>query len=360
VNREPEKERVWRVRTPLSVHKAVTRGWVVVASLASAAALLSLGGSATAAPQPTIAQVEHELSVINNKTARLGQAYDEVLQELTLASQRLTLLSKETKRYRANFDVVRKQIDRIAVVAYEQGSIDSPLALLTSSTPQEVLNQSSILSELSSVDSAQIRQYLAASHQLLSAQQAASRTRLGILQLKHSLGKRLAALNTLKNQELTLLAQLSPVQKTGTAPGSGSGGKKPYKGPTGTQADTAVQFAYNQLGCPYVYAGIGPCKDGFDCSGLMMEAWASAGVSIPRVSYDQMSSLPPVSLHTSSGAFTTQYLEPGDILGFAGNSHVGMYVGGGYLIDAPVPGEYVEKVALAGWYLQELDGAVRP
>ncbi len=348
------------MRTPLSVHKVIIRGWVVAASVASAAALLSLGGSATAAPQPTIAQVEHELTVINNRAARLGQAYDEVLQQVTLANQRLSLLNSETQRYRANFDVVRKQIDRIAVVAYEQGSIDSPLALLTSNTPQQVLSQSSILTELSSVDNAQISQYLAASHQLLSAQQAASRTRLGILQLKHSLGKRLAVLNTLKNQELTLLAQLSPVQKTGTVPGNGTGGKNPYKGPTATQADKAVQFAYNQLGCPYVYAGTGPCKMGFDCSGLTMTAWASAGVSIPRVSYDQMSSLPPVSLHTSSGAFTTQYLAPGDILGFAGNSHVGIYVGGGYLIDAPVPGQFVEKVALAGWYLQELDGAVRP
>jgi hypothetical protein len=37
-----------------------------------------------------------------------------------------------------------------------------------------------------------------------------------------------------------------------------------------------------------------------------------------------------------------------------------MYVGGGYLIDAPVPGKNVEKVALSGWYLSELDGAVRP
>jgi cell wall-associated NlpC family hydrolase len=73
-----------------------------------------------------------------------------------------------------------------------------------------------------------------------------------------------------------------------------------------------------------------------------------------------MGSLPPVSLHTASGAFTTAYLEPGDILGFAGNSHVGIYVGKGELIDAPVPGANVEEVPLSGWYLQELDGAVRP
>src|SRR5258708_20870268 len=91
-----------------------------------------------------------------------------------------------------------------------------------------------------------------------------------------------------------------------------------------------------------------------------MSAGGYAGISIRRVSYDQMASLPGVPLHTSSGAFTTSYLHPGDILGFAGNTHVGIYVGGGWLIDAPVPGQNVEKIQLAGWYLSNLDGAVRP
>ena len=351
------------MRRPLSVHKVITRGWVAVAGLASAAALTSLGGSASALPQPTIPAVEHQLSVLNTKLARLGQDYDLVLQQLALANQRLDLLNRETKRYRASFEAMRKQVDRIAAVAFEQGSINSPLALLTSNSPQQVLSQSSILAELSSADSDQISLYLAASHQLLSAQQAASRTRAGILQLKHSLGKRLGSLNVLKGQEETLLASLTPVQRVKVAPGGGTssgGGKKPYQGPTGSQADTAVQFAFNAIGCPYVYGATGPCGSGYDCSGLMMAAWQAAGISIPRVSYDQMASLPPVSLHTASGAFTTQYLQRGDILGFAGNSHVGMYVGNGQLIDAPVPGQSVEEIALAGWYLQNLDGAVRP
>ena len=98
-----------------------------------------------------------------------------------------------------------------------------------------------------------------------------------------------------------------------------------------------------------MWGATGP--DSFDCSGLTQASWAYAGVSIPRVSYDQMSSLPSVS---------TSALEPGDILGFGGNSHVGIYVGNGYLIDAPQTGMDVEKVALAGWYQSELDGAVRP
>ena len=123
-----EKERVWRVRSPLSVHIVITRGWILVASLATAAALLSISGAAaTAVPQPTVAQVEHELTVINNKAARLGQAYDEVVQQLSLANQRLSLLNRETKRYRATFDSMRKQIDRIAAVAYEQGDINTEI-----------------------------------------------------------------------------------------------------------------------------------------------------------------------------------------------------------------------------------------
>jgi cell wall-associated NlpC family hydrolase len=349
----------------------ITRGGVIAASVGISSALLFTGAApAGAFPQPSIAEVQHELGVLNGKLSALGDQYDEVLQELSLANERLSLLNRETKRYRASFNSMRLEVDRIATVAYEQGGITSPLALLTSSSPQAVLNQSSILGELSSVDSAQINQYLSASHQLLAAQQQASRTRTGILQIKHSLGKRLDSLKALQSQEETLLAELTPVQRTKVAPGGGSGGSGgtggsggggKYTGPTSSQADKAVQFAYDQIGCPYYYGGTGPCNDpGFDCSGLMMMAWQSAGVSIPRVSYDQIGDLPPVSLRTSSGAFTTEYLQPGDILGFAGNSHVGMYVGGGYLIDAPVPGEFVEKVPLSGWYLQELDGAVRP
>ena len=112
------------------------------------------------------------------------------------------------------------------------------------------------------------------------------------------------------------------------AAASGGGGGGSYHGPTCTQAEQAVAFAYGQLGCPYVFGATGPCPDGFDCSGLTMSAWASAGVSIPRTSYGQ-ATLPAVS---------SSALQPGDILEFAGDSHVGIYVGGGMLIDAPQPG----------------------
>ncbi len=350
------------MRTSLSVRKVIQGrlriGWLVGSSFAVAVAVVGIGGSAGAAPMPSVAQVKAKLAKLEARAGQLGQQYDQVAQQLKLATQRLDVLNKETARYRGTFDAMRAQIGKLAAVAYEQGGVDSPLGLLTSSSPSRVLSQASLLNELSVADSAQIRAYIAATRQLLSAQRAAARERAGILTIKRTLGKRLSVLNAMKAQQAALLAKLTPAQQGGVGPGGGGGGT--YHGPTSTQAEKAVAFAYHQLGCPYVYAGVGPCSQGFDCSGLTMTAWASAGISIPRVSYDQMSQLPAVPLHTSSGAFTLQFLQPGDILGFAGNSHVGIYVGNGYLIDAPIPGRWVEKVPVSGWYQTELDGAVRP
>jgi cell wall-associated NlpC family hydrolase len=326
--------------------------------------LVSVCGVAAATPQPTIAQVQHRLSQLNTQADRVGQQYDEVQQELASASQRLALVNHEAARYEVQFQAMRKSIAQIAATAYEEGNMTSPAALLTSGDPQQILNQSSILLELSANNSAAMNQFLAAARQLNGAQQAARRVEAGMLELRKNLSNRKQSLNTLRAQEETLLAQLTPVQRaaatpggststgtgTGTGGGSGSGsGSTQYKGPTSTQAEKAVSFAYAQIGKPYVWGATGP--DSFDCSGLTQASWAYAGVSIPRISYDQMSSLPSVS---------TSALEPGDILGFAGNSHVGIYVGNGYLIDAPQTGSDVEKVALAGWYQSELDGAVRP
>jgi peptidoglycan DL-endopeptidase CwlO len=125
-----------------------------------------------------------------------------------------------------------------------------------------------------------------------------------------------------------------------------------YSGPTGSQADTAVAFVFKQLGCPYSYGSTGPCSVGFDCSGLVMQAWAAAGITIPRDTYEQWAALPHVS---------TSSLEPGDLLYYNGIGHVAMYVGGGMIIDAPTQGEPVRELPMStAWYADSLDGAARP
>ncbi len=327
--------------------------------LAVGALVISIlsGVAANAAPQPSVAQVQARLSQLNTKFQQLVQRYDMAQQELSSARQRLALVDGQAARYLSRFNSMRTQVAQIAATAYENGSLTSPAVLLTSGNAQQILNQASILTELASSNSNQMKQFVSAARQLAGAQQAARRTRDAQAALRSKLASEKSSVGKTIAQEKTLLAQLTPAQQAATGSGVPTGSTSPTTGPVGgqsplptnTQAGKAVAFAYAQLGKPYVFGAAGP--DSYDCSGLTQAAWAAAGVSIPRTSFDQWGSLPHVPMSA---------IQPGDILVFNGAGHVAIYVGNNMLIDALHPGTVVEKVPFAGWYQQTLDGAVRP
>jgi cell wall-associated NlpC family hydrolase len=329
------------------------RGVALSFGLVAVGALIMASGGAAASSQPTVAQAQQKLDKLNNELQQFDQRYDQVQQELSSANQQLTLVNTETARYLSRFNSMRAEVAQIAAAAYEEGSLNTPEALLTSDNPQQILNQSSILLELSSSNSAEMSAFLTAARQLSNAQASARRVRNGILALKDKLAGQKASLNKLINQQQSLVNQLTPAEQTGTGPGgaaptTGIGAPDPL--PDVSQGEKAVAFAFAQIGCPYVFGGTGPCEDGFDCSGLTQAAWAAAGVAIPRTSEEQ-ADLPAVP---------ESDLEPGDILEFIGDGHVGIYVGNNELIDAPQTGEDVQEVAFTGWYQENFDGAVRP
>lgn len=341
------------MRTPPSVRWVVRQRVAAISAVVVAAGLLlGVTSSAGAAPAPTLSQVEAKIRSLEIKSAQLDQQYAQVRQEAKETNQRLKLIDRQIAVDSGHFAALKQLIDLIAVSDYEEGNINSSIAMLTSGNAQQILNRSSILLELSRANTAQIDQFLAATKQLTDAQQLAQRTKVGILELKASLAKRRAAMTKLEGQEDALLAKLQPAQQAGAQPGSGGSSSRVADPlPTGTQAEKAVKFAYDQLGCPYVYGGTGPCADGYDCSGLTQAAWAYAGVSIPRTSYEQWDDLTSVSLAD---------LQPGDILVFLDGGHVGLYVGDNKLIDAPHTGLDVELVSFSGWYRDNLVGVVRP
>jgi peptidoglycan DL-endopeptidase CwlO len=338
------------VHTPPSVRRIVRHGVAAVTvSVFAAGLLIGVGASASATPAPTLSQAQAKLSKLQTQLQKLDQQYDQVKQQLSATDQRLGLIDKEAAAGGIRFASLREEVTRIAITAYEDGNLTSSIALLTSGKPQQILDQSSILLELSASNDAQINQFLAAARQLTTTQLLAKRTKIGILQLQAGLTKRRLAMQKLVNSEQSLVNQLTPAQKAAVMPGGG--GSATYNGPTSTQAEKAVAFAYSKIGCPYVYGGTGPCSAGYDCSGLVQAAWAAAGVSIPRTSEEDWAELPHVS---------TANMQLGDIMVFNGAGHVGIYVGNNMLIDAPQPGMTVERVAFSGWYQQTFDGAVRP
>lgn len=119
---------------------------------------------------------------------------------------------------------------------------------------------------------------------------------------------------------------------------------------TPTQIVTVVKYEIDQLGKPYIYGGDGPA--GYDCSGLVMEAYLAAGISLPRTTYQQVDSGTAVYNVTTSAQ-----LQPGDLIFTMGSDpegdlpgHVGMYIGDDLVIDAPHTGANVELSKFDGGY----------
>jgi cell wall-associated NlpC family hydrolase len=118
-------------------------------------------------------------------------------------------------------------------------------------------------------------------------------------------------------------------------------------------AAAAVSVAEAQIGKPYVWGAAGP--NSFDCSGLVMYAYAHAGVSIDHFTGDQW----------NEGAHLRRdHLRPGDLVFFAYDTsnpatihHVGMYIGNGEMVEAPHTGANVQ---ISSYARPDYIGAVRP
>jgi hypothetical protein len=127
----------------------------------------------------------------------------------------------------------------------------------------------------------------------------------------------------------------------------------------GAQDDAVVAVAMQYLGVPYEWGGASP-KTGFDCSGLVAYVFAQLGVSLPHYAAAQWYSPDAVWV-------APERLQPGDLVFFTGSDgtrkapgHVGIYVGDGYLIDAPHTGSFVRVDRLDGrWFANKYVGAKR-
>jgi cell wall-associated NlpC family hydrolase len=133
------------------------------------------------------------------------------------------------------------------------------------------------------------------------------------------------------DQRAAASAKQEQEQSQPAEPATGGTGGAPPVGPA-AQARTAVAAAYRPLGAPYVWAADGPAT--FDCSGLTAFVWAAADVTLPHSSQAQFT----VGRHVQRSE-----LAPGDLVFFGSPiHHVGIYVGGGRMIDAPQTGQVVQ------------------
>jgi cell wall-associated NlpC family hydrolase len=376
--------------------QALTLTVAVVAAL-----LTSTGATANPSVAAKEAQAQQIIGQINSINVSLNaavEAYNTANVRLHKIKGDLRQNAFELKVARATLKRSQAALARRLISAYKSGEQNSTLAvLLGSSSLDELLNDVETINSTSKQDARIVHDVTAArasiqhhrnqlqlaktAQQQVVAERAAEQQRIQsqlaerrqllasvhteIVQLKQEEARRQAQLaaeararlaaqrSAQATQTAQTASQPTPSAPTQSGPAAAPAAGAPSSPPSSTAAPPAshggvVGIAMRYLGVPYVWGGASP--RGFDCSGLVMYAFAQIGVSLPHSSYAQYGMGSPVSM---------SQLQPGDLVFFAGASHVGIYIGGGQFIHAPHTGDVVKISSLSGWYASTFAGGRR-
>jgi cell wall-associated NlpC family hydrolase len=338
-------------------------------------------------------------SPIDEKKAEAQQVYNEIIQldqnlsvadeKLNLANIRLQHVKEELKLNHRELIIARRNLGRGRMMIQKRlislytASTPSTLDLiLGASSVTDLLNRIDNANRLSSVDGEVVQQVMqfksdVQTHAKLLrdqrryAQQLLATRRAIRASVASQLGERQHMLTSIKGEIAQLEAQaearrlqaareaqaqaaaaqaLQQQQLAETVVGaSASTPEGATVVPTSSYGNNVVSIAMSYLGVPYVWGGASP--SGFDCSGLVMYAYAQVGISLPHSSYAM----------ANMGSYVPEdQLQPGDLVFFDADGHVGMYIGGGEYVNAPYTGAVVRVESLSGpWQQSHYAGARR-
>ena len=321
----------------------LTRRVAIAVSVAAAMGLVipaSAGGAASASPEPTLKQLLAEASKLSRQIDSLSQQYDALRIQFNEAKAQVKVARLTVARDEKLLADAQTAIAQIAAAGYMTGGVNPAISLLTSPNPQSMLNRASILGQLQKENSAKL-------HLVTTARAAAQRAKLLAIQQQHKAAKLSVAMKAkvakiqAKETKLNSAAYdkaLEIYRKTGTYP--------PIKINGRTLGVQALRIAMGAIGDAYVWGAAGPTT--FDCSGLVVWAYSQLGISLPHFTG---------ALWNSGVHVSRSQLQPGDLVFFYSDiGHVGIYVGHGFMLDAPTFGI---PVGIHPVMWDVYDGAVR-
>ncbi len=315
---------------PEALRAAVRR----LVPLVLAAGIATFAVPAAANPSPTRADVER----LGNQVSQLDEQLNQARIEVARRGAALARAERMAALHQQVMTATSQRIGARAAAEYKGAGLSSVLALLSGTDSATVVERVETLDLLAQSDgdllaaAAVQRQALASAMAEVRRARAAAATEVAaITKRKLALVRKLQGLERIRAQ----VGEPAPVALPVDLP--------PARG----SAAVAVRVAIAQVGKPYHWASAGPSS--FDCSGLTMYAWGKAGVSLPHSSRQQYASVP----HVARAA-----LQPGDLV-FYGSPihHVGIYIGGGRMVDAPSSGR---TVRVSGIDRSDYVGAGRP
>lgn len=300
---------------------------------------ISLVPQAQAAP--TLAQIQAQVITLEEQATSAAEGAQEAKVKLAALQRSLNGIQAQAAIQGKNVDSISRTLGIIAVNQYKSGSLSQSLELLFSSDPTLYLSSAGSLESITRQKSIQLKKYQSAT-QKLNATSLTVEDRLAqvkALQKKFAqqsavaqekLKKAEAILARLKKEDRERLARLAQEQEDADQASSLAQAKSLNS--VSGRAGLAIKFAFKQIGDKYIFGADGMVY--WDCSGLTMRAFQTAGVNLPHSSAAQ-------SRMGKSIAFNKK--QPGDLLFFGRPvSHVGIYIGGGKMVHAPRSGSRVK------------------
>jgi cell wall-associated NlpC family hydrolase len=360
---------------------------LAVCVLATFTVFVPAAGAQTADDKRSEArQIAAKLDELREKQMELGATYERASYELHLAEQKVAEAQELADEVNAELEQRQKDLRDYAVSAY-QGGNDAPTAaalfsggansgvvkrfyLETTSGNRNDLIDALHAAQLAADEEAQrledaqaeaaehlegIEQARAEAAEATAEQQAINDRVQGELA---SLVAEEAAARAAANPVAASLGSSSP--STAAAPSSTSPAPRanapapapspapgpapspsPAPPPSGSGASGAISAALSKVGSPYVWGAAGP--NSFDCSGLVLWAYAQVGIRLPHYSGAQ---------YASTTRISASQLQPGDLVfwGPGGSEHVAIYMGGNQLVHAYSSNRAVGVTALNGWW----------
>ncbi len=309
------------------------------AGLAAATAALALivpGGisaAQTTAPKPTLTTLVAQAKQLEFQINALSEQYDGLRIQLTRAQADARIARNAAARGAAALTVGQQAAARLAAENYMNSGLDPTFQALTTGNPQQFLSQASTITELAQSSSERVNTLSSEVTQALRAKQTADQQVAEVNALEAQMNVKKKAINAKIDQvnSAAMKQAMAVFEQTGQYPNV----TIPTANTVGAQA---LQAAIAKEGDPYVWGAAGPGQ--FDCSGLVVWAYAQEGIALPHYTG---------SLWNSGVHVARNDLEPGDLVFFFSDiSHVGIYIGNGLMIDAPNFGETV-KVEPVYW-----------
>jgi peptidoglycan DL-endopeptidase CwlO len=307
-----------------------------VLSLALVGTAVLSTSSATAAPTPSLKEVEKRIEKLHDQQEQASEDYNTTREQLGSVKVRLAAADKKLAVLKVELAKAKIRVGRLASETYRRGEL-STLGLVLGDDPDMALAQAGLLPTLSERQADAMGRLKdsqaklnATEADIIAQQKKAKEARANLVKTQKVVEKKLAEAQSQLNrlQASDRAAVTNSINNKHGVP-SGAGGPAACAGKSVNAASAAgraaITFACNQIGDPYVWAAAGP--DAWDCSGLTMKAFAAGGVSLPHSSRDQANYGTRISVSQARA---------GDLLFFNYPiSHVGISLGDGTMVHAP-------------------------